>query len=265
MTEYLSLVEIDQAQYNIINEFATVEEYHNSLVDVRAQQHNTLYKDCLILGFRAPEKQSKGVVLFVGKTKYPVFLPFDCFEVSTDIDADPGTITFESVQKKLDDVDVGDVESNKKLILLMCKLLGVKIKNQKCYVMATAQHESGFIPQDEALSLRLKRGYTETYYGRGFIQLTGEALYKYYTKVTGIDLINYPDKANDCKVAAYIIVHAMKFGVPRPPHKLSTYINNVKTDFFNAREIVNSNLDAAQTIADYAESWKTEIDKYDQK
>lgn len=265
MTDYLRLIEIDEAQYNIINEFATVEEYHNSLVDVRTQQHNTLYKDCLILGYKAPEKSSKGIVLFVGKTKYPVFFPFNCFQLVTDITEDPGTVTFESVKQKLDDVDVGDVESNKKLILLMCKMLGVRMKDQKCYVMATAQRESSFMPQDEALELRLKRGYTGIYYGRGFIQITGESLYKYYSKVIGIDLVNYPEKANDCKVAAYIIVHAMKYGVPRPPNKLDTYINSSKTDFYNAREIVNSKHDAAQIVAGYANSWRTEIDKYDQK
>jgi putative chitinase len=44
------------------------------------------------------------------------------------------------------------------------------------------------------------------YTGRGFIQLTGKTNYEHYGKLTGLDLVNHPELANDKANAAKIAV-----------------------------------------------------------
>lgn len=92
------------------------------------------------------------------------------------------------------------------------------------------------------------------YYGRGLCQLTWRSNYKKMGEILGVDLLNNPELALDDKIATKIIFTGMYKGF-FTGKKLSDYINNNKTDYFNARRIINS-IDRAQDIATYAEKFE---------
>lgn len=112
----------------------------------------------------------------------------------------------------------------------------------------------------------------KAYYGRWFVQLTWKDNYEKYTEIlrnsgkdfkdndgnilkgSDIDLVKDPDiilKSND--LAAFILVHWMENWI-FTWKKLDDFINDTKTDFVGARQIVNWN-DMAQKWADYAQSY----------
>lgn len=70
-------IEKSDAEYDMTaSDFAiTTEPAKNRLVSIRLMQRNTLYKDCILMGNETIDKDVRGIVLFVGKTKYPVFCP----------------------------------------------------------------------------------------------------------------------------------------------------------------------------------------------
>jgi predicted chitinase len=101
------------------------------------------------------------------------------------------------------------------------------------------------------------------YRGRGYVQLTFKNNYARasteLSKLTdrypdGVDLVNNPDHALDPQVAGDIMLIGMREGW-FTGKKLSDYINNAKTDFVNARKIING-LDHAVEIADTAEKYE---------
>jgi predicted chitinase len=85
------------------------------------------------------------------------------------------------------------------------------------------------------------------------VQLTWQTNYEKAGKLTGEDLVQFPDKALEPPIAAKILVLGMNeglftgVGLPR-------YINATKCDFYNARRCVNG-LDNAKDIAEYANSF----------
>ena len=110
------------------------------------------------------------------------------------------------------------------------------------------------------------------YYGRWFVQLTWKGNYKKYTQIikergedfkdnegktlkcSDIDLVKDPDtilRSND--LAAFILVHWMENWI-FTWKKLDNFINETKTDFVGARQIVNGN-NLAQKWANYAQSY----------
>lgn len=93
----------------------------------------------------------------------------------------------------------------------------------------------------------------QTYYGRGFVQLTWRGNYLAMSKPTGEDLVNHPDKAMDMKVATKILFYGMLHG-SFTGKKLADYFNDLTTDWFKARKIING-LDKAELIAGYAEKF----------
>jgi len=88
------------------------------------------------------------------------------------------------------------------------------------------------------------------YRGRGYVMITGFANYAKASKKLNVDFINYPDQALDPTQAANILVKGCVEGW-FTGKKLSDYINKSKTDYVNARRVVND-LDKASLIADYA-------------
>lgn len=136
-------------------------------------------------------------------------------------------------------------------------------KNQVAYILATAYHEcynpkypeKRLTPMEEfggQSYLKGKKYYP--FYGRGFVQITWKENYLKYQGVIkqkfGLDIILNPESLLRVDVASYIAVNGMVKGV-FTGKKLSDYVTTYKTDFQNARKIING-MDKADVIAGYA-------------
>ena len=93
------------------------------------------------------------------------------------------------------------------------------------------------------------------YYGRGFVQLTWFDNYERFTKILyrlgfEVDLMSNPDLALKPEIAVLILVIGMKDG-KFTGRDLSDYFTSTKSDYYNARKIING-LDKAVIIADIA-------------
>lgn len=97
----------------------------------------------------------------------------------------------------------------------------------------------------------------QTYYGRGFVQLTWSANYDKMGKFLGIDLVNRPEKALEVKTAAKILLAGMVKGM-FTGKKLADYFSARIEDWSQARRIVNG-MDKANLIAGYARSYYAAI------
>jgi putative chitinase len=130
------------------------------------------------------------------------------------------------------------------------------------YQLATTYHETGhtFQPIEEFGKGR-GRAYGvpdpatgQTYYGRGYVQLTWKRNYELFAQKLGPDLVNHPELAMEPDTAYKIMSLGMYQGL-FTSRKLSDYINDTKKDYVNARRIINGT-DRAQMIADYATSFE---------
>ena len=90
----------------------------------------------------------------------------------------------------------------------------------------------------------------QTYYGRGFVQLTWERNYIVAGKALGFDLQNQPELAKVLEVAADIAVVGMYKGW-FTGKKLGDYFNSKVTDPWNARRIINGTDKAAEIASIY--------------
>lgn len=164
------------------------------------------------------------------------------------------------------------------------------IRQQTAYCLATAFHETGqrmtpvregFASSDEgairAVTSLYRRGKIstnyalphpvtgESYYGRGYVQLTWYDNYKKAGDWLGIDLVGDPDLAMEPKTSARILVEGMKRGA-FTGKKLDDFSEpRSSLNFVNDRAIVNGR-DRAEMIAGYAqkfdnalEGWKWEF------
>jgi hypothetical protein len=152
----------------------------------------------------------------------------------------------------------------KELIIDTCIEYGLPLK-QAAYVLATAYHETAhtFEPVREAYYLgkkaaayRKKLRYYP-YYGRGFVQLTWERNYILAGKKLGKNFVDNPDDVMEPNDAAEILVLGSKEGW-FTGKKLSDYITPDKTDYVNARRIING-LDKASEIALLANQFEEEL------
>ena len=135
---------------------------------------------------------------------------------------------------------------------------------QLAYLLATAYHETAhdFIPKREYGSAAyFIRKYWENvrqrawlgndsadeavkYCGRGLVQITGEVNYEKF------GIADNPDKALELPTAIDIIYRGMRDGT-FTGRKISHYINADKTDYYNARRVING-IDKAPLIEGYA-------------
>ncbi|MCW5959282.1 MAG: hypothetical protein KIS76_03915 [Pyrinomonadaceae bacterium] len=131
------------------------------------------------------------------------------------------------------------------------------------YALATIAHETAwtFKPIREYRSragtkarANQDRYWLSGYYGRGYVQLTWQRNYRKAGKDLGIDLDKNPDLALEPE-HAFAIMTAGMFGGWFTGKALGDYINDSKTDYRNARRIING-LDKADEIAGHAKKFE---------
>lgn len=130
------------------------------------------------------------------------------------------------------------------------------LRNQLAYTLATAYHETAHTmkPVREyggETYLKSKKYYP--YVGMGYVQLTWDYNYKKAGDKLGVNFLKNPKLLLEPKYAAPIIVIGMKEGW-FTGKKLSDYITLSKSDFVNARRIVNGT-DRANDIANLAKEY----------
>jgi predicted chitinase len=155
-------------------------------------------------------------------------------------------------------------------------------QRQLAYVFGTVYHEAGraMVPVREGFSSSnesaiaavtsmfnrhiIKTNYAlpdpvtgQSYYGRGFVQITWKANYAAFEKLLNIPLVTNPDLALQTTTSAEIAVIGMMNGV-FTGKKLSDYFNATITDWTNARKIING-LDRTAIIAGYAQNFYTAL------
>lgn len=128
--------------------------------------------------------------------------------------------------------------------------------SKEAYVLATVFHETArtMQPIKEMGGLAyLKAKPYYPYYGRGLVQLSWSYNYKSAGAKLGLgdQLVLNPDLALRPDIAVRVLVRGMLEGW-FTGKKLSTYIGGGKSDFKNARRIVNG-IDEAALIAGYAD------------
>lgn len=140
------------------------------------------------------------------------------------------------------------------------------------YMLSTTHHETAATmqpieeygkgrgrPYGKNLKMNRRR-YTNTgnlFYGRGFVQLTWYENYEKAGKKLKQDFIAHPEKVMDLQNATKILFTGMTEGW-FTGRKLSTYFNDKKEDWRNARRIING-LDRADWVADYARKYYAAI------
>ena len=130
------------------------------------------------------------------------------------------------------------------------------LRNQMAYVLATAYHETAhkMVPVREMGGekyLRSKKYYPHV--GMGYAQLTWLVNYQKASDYLGVDFVNNPKLLLEPEYAAPILIRGMAEGW-FTGKKLSDYITLQKSDFRNARRIVNG-MDKADLIAGYARDY----------
>ncbi len=136
---------------------------------------------------------------------------------------------------------------------------------QTAYVLATALWETARAMQpvreayylgSKAEAYRRKLRYWP-WYGRGFVQLTWRENYLKAGQKIGVDLIANPDAAMEPDNAAQILVIGSRDGW-FTGKRLGDYITTGKSDFVNARRIINGT-DKAAEIAAIAREYETAL------
>ena len=143
------------------------------------------------------------------------------------------------------------------------------------YILATTFHETAQTMQPIAEYGKGKgKSYGvpdpttgQTYYGRGFVQLTWATNYQAMQKALGSgwggrDIYRNADTALDLDIATQIIFYGMQngsfTGVGLPKYITCANPESDTTDFYNARKIVNG-LDCATQIQGYAQKFANAI------
>ena len=167
--------------------------------------------------------------------------------------------------------DFSTKQGTQKAIIHECKRRGLTLNSQIAYVLATVEHETAnsFQPVEEAFFLKprskqmahLKTLFYFPFYGRGYVQLTLKSNYEKYGKKLGIDLVGNKEKALEPNIALFVLVDGMLLG-EFTSRKLGEFVNGSKTDFINARKVINGT-DKASHIASLANSWLSKLGSFE--
>lgn len=147
-------------------------------------------------------------------------------------------------------------------------LYGDGRKEGLAYIIATCYAECSLVPVREyranintPLRTVQDRYWHTGFMGRGLVQLTHERNYKKLGDFIGVNLVENPQLLiTNVEISARVAVTGMVHGL-FTSFKLSDFINDQETDFFNARKIVNS-LDRAGEIAAKADRVLVGLEKY---
>jgi predicted chitinase len=160
--------------------------------------------------------------------------------------------------------DFSSKESTIQAINDECIEQGLDLTTQIAYVLATVEHETAgtFKPVKEAYwkneIWRQNNLRYYPYYGRGYVQLTWKENYQTYSDKLGVDLVSEPDKVMEPNIALFILIDGFKTGA-FTGKKITKYINNIETDFYNARRCINGT-DQATKIEALAETYLEKLD-----
>jgi hypothetical protein len=155
-------------------------------------------------------------------------------------------------------MELGDT----RLIINECQKESLTLQ-QAAYVLATAYWETARTvkPVQEAFWLsdnwRRKNLRYYPWHGRGYVQLTWEKNYRRASKEIGVDLVSDPREAMNPETATKVLVAGCKGGW-FTGKKLSDYITDGKSDYVNARRVVNGT-DKAKAIAALAEEYEENL------
>lgn len=159
---------------------------------------------------------------------------------------------------------------------ILCECINSEVTDSRyiSYILATAYHEvgaklipvrEGFCKTNQCAITHVTRLYNRgkisvnyalpkkngnSYYGRGYVQLTWDYNYKKAGDALSIKLYDNPDLALHEPIAAKILVMGMVQGW-FTKYKISDFFNEETTDWVNARKIINGT-DKAKKIGDYA-------------
>lgn len=162
-------------------------------------------------------------------------------------------------------------KGHSKLIVEECKRAGV-LRNQCAYILGTAWHETGryrFMREIWGPTAAQRRyegrkdlgntvkGDGKKFLGRGFVQITGRRNYSDWSRRLGLDLLKEPQIAEKPDIAVHILIKGMMLGT-FTGRKLSDYVNFSKSDYVNARRVVNGQ-DKADLIAGYADEFEAAL------
>lgn len=156
---------------------------------------------------------------------------------------------------------------------------------QIAYVLSTVKWECNYKNQSEIWKWIWKQYWVvdqttgQAYYGRWFVQLTWKSSYEKFTQIirdswkefkdnngdvikwSDVDLVNNPDLIlQNNELAAFILMYWMK-NWDFTWKKLDDFINDTKTDFYNARSIINWMTSKPQDYADNAQAYLSKLDK----
>lgn len=158
-------------------------------------------------------------------------------------------------------LDIGDT----RLIIDECKRAGC-LRNQTAYILATAYWETArtMKPVEEAFWLsdawRKKNLRYYPWHGRGYVQLTWERNYEFAAEQLGVPFDKKPELALESEPATRVLVWGAMEGW-FTGKKIPDYITLKKSDFHNARRVINGR-DKASEIAriakDYDKALKAE-------
>lgn len=130
------------------------------------------------------------------------------------------------------------------------------LRNQLAYVLATTFWETARTMKpvrEMGGEAYLKKKKYYPYVGMGYVQLTWKSNYEKASKKLGVDFVKDPKLLLQKKHATEILLTGMIEGW-FTDRKLSDYITLTKSDFINARRIVNGT-DRAKEIADIAKQY----------
>lgn len=99
-----------------------------------------------------------------------------------------------------------------------------------------------------------KEGDGVLYAGKGYVQITWKNNYKKLGDVFGVDLVANPELALDPQLSLSICLYGFDNG-SFTYKDIHSYINEEKTDYFNARRVING-VDKAELIKGYAEKFE---------